>query len=1095
MSFFDGFDLVDFEIPIGWGYDTLASNFPLVVVRRWDRVDEWIGVRASPSAVPPRATNEEWLAAVGVRSPWFTAARLLRGLPGHTIAGYWEPGSDPPNRAAIVRGPRFDVVLGHVCGPPSSEVLTEPLARIVSTLKVPANAHLPESTSEAAIEVLMNSLSSGDIEAFRGQLEQLLTLGQAAIVHGLLENDVSLVDAGLGARISGLFGTARLYGDLRSLYLAQQCVSRLARQDGPRRDDVAPEDADTDSQLTQLHQVLVDLPEVSPLWESQREMLRGTHESCVTADGLLTAPLPDVIAVGLFANGFLQVGRREAEKANRFVAPSNLWFGVDVAASLLVASRAQSLSPQASALYEQTGIAALHEASMLLQRAERKAYGTPTRVDQCELRVALMRRRIKLAPDEPDVRAQLAHDLAQLVLARGRLTGPEVVALNRRLVNEARSLIEPDTPSNTRALVELAEVTVLIAEHAPTEAMLGAFARARERADPSMSGVAEEALGQFAAALCDDGRVAEAAGLLESWTSADRVVPPASVTIAKAYVAARQGDLAQARNLVADGLLWAMNDGSLHTGVRGLLKSASRMFRALDPDLAVYMDRTLLVVDRLYIGESIADDESRIRFGEEGDQRTLAEQVVERLIGRNRLGEALEVADDARAVVLRAELGARGLDAPVTKVQLPDQQHIDGVGSVLLPRMTQAVREIAEPRLRELGRPIGLPWADLVSTGVEGGRQALLVQPVGDRVYLLHVDTRGEIHGAMSQASRADLVRHVGRLRSEFGIEGAPSTRGENPFLPALRRSRTSWEESLVALHAALIDPIEAALEEAPLVVVPYGDLALLPWNALGASGTPLIDSVAVSIVPSLATLNALRNTRTARGRPEHVVVVADPTLDARHGLAPLPGARREAHAVIDMLRAAGVEPATIQSLIGHDATESAVREAAAGADLIHFACHASLRDPVAMSALFLAAGRGDGLLMATEVGEVPLRDALVFLSACETGAGTPTVDGVLGLSRACLKAGARAVIMSLWAVDDVATCRLVAYFYADLLGVDGDALPADQSLARAIRHLRSDLGAGRLAADNGATLPDHPSIWAPFLVLGDGGFGYEQSR
>jgi len=65
----------------------------------------------------------------------------------------------------------------------------------------------------------------------------------------------------------------------------------------------------------------------------------------------------------------------------------------------------------------------------------------------------------------------------------------------------------------------------------------------------------------------------------------------------------------------------------------------------------------------------------------------------------------------------------------------------------------------------------------------------------------------------------------------------------------------------------------------------------------------------------------------------------------------------------------------------------------------------------VAMSALFLAAGSGDGLLMATEVGEVPLRDAVVFLSACETGGGTPTVDGVLGLSRAFLKAGARAAM------------------------------------------------------------------------------------
>jgi CHAT domain-containing protein len=1094
MSFYDGFGLIQFEFPPGWGYDPVSSSFEFVVIRPWDRPHESVTVALRKTATPLAAADDEWLAAVGVQMPAFTGARLLRKLSGRTVAGFRSSESEPANRSAIVRGSRFDIGVGHIGGSNSSEVLTDALTRVVSSVEAFANAELPESTTESAINTLFESLDSlkGETnpDKARELLEQFIERGRAAIVHGRLGADRSLVDAGLGARIVGLAGAA-VSGNLSTLYLAEQAVTRLAGQSGPLPEDVDPADADTDAHLTRLHQLLVDSPDLAPLWAKLRKELRRLDGSRVTADGHLTAPLPRASAVAMFANGFLVAGRRDAQDPRPNSSSTNLRLAVETAASLLVTRQVSSRPPHTAMAFQPSEIATLHESSTLLQRVRTAAFGTPVLVDHAELRVSLMRRYIEVTPGVRGARDQLAHDLAQLVLARARLSEPGALVVNRRLVDEARRSIRPATPRATKSLVELALGTVLIGERAPAKAIIGAFARARKLHDPVTPVWTEEMVALSVAALCDDGRVAEAAGLLEPLKSPD-LPTPVSVTIAQVYVAVRQGDFARARDLVAVALaLPVLGASALHTEARGLLEVASRAFRESDPDLADDMARTLLRLDRLYAMTAFAGEESRVLFGDEGDQRVRAEQLVERLIGRERLDAALEVADDARAVVLRADLGAPAREAPVSAPPVPDGKPITDAGATLLPSFAKILRTRIENELRDRGGAVGLPSADLVRAATDGGRQALVIQPVGDRLHLLHIDRRGEIHAATSSTSRSACMEHIDRLRSEFGIEVAPSVRGENPFLPALRRSRSSWEDASTALHIALFDPVAAWLDDAPLVVVPYGDLALLPWNAVGPRGAPLIGRVGVSIAPSLATLDALRTARTSRPRPDRIVIVADPLIERRHRLAPLPGARLEAGAIIDALAAVGIVTNTIGFFTGAEATESEVSRAAAGADLVHLACHAALRDPVAMSALFLAAGTGDGLLMATEVGEVPLRDAVVFLSACETGGGTPTVDGVLGLSRAFLKAGARTVIMSLWAVDDAATSRLVTYFYPSFLGVGGDALPADMALASATRQLRSDLAEGLLTSANGTVLPDHPSLWAPFVVFGDGGYAY----
>jgi CHAT domain-containing protein len=117
---------------------------------------------------------------------------------------------------------------------------------------------------------------------------------------------------------------------------------------------------------------------------------------------------------------------------------------------------------------------------------------------------------------------------------------------------------------------------------------------------------------------------------------------------------------------------------------------------------------------------------------------------------------------------------------------------------------------------------------------------------------------------------------------------------------------------------------------------------------------------------------------------------------------------------------------------------------------------------------LALAPGGGeDGWLTAAEIAELDLQADLVVLSACDTGRGRITGDGVVGLTRAFLSAGADTVIVSLWQVPDDATAALMVAFY-EALAETGDKAAALQQAMVATR----------------AQFPD-PRNWSAFVLVG----------
>ncbi len=115
--------------------------------------------------------------------------------------------------------------------------------------------------------------------------------------------------------------------------------------------------------------------------------------------------------------------------------------------------------------------------------------------------------------------------------------------------------------------------------------------------------------------------------------------------------------------------------------------------------------------------------------------------------------------------------------------------------------------------------------------------------------------------------------------------------------------------------------------------------------------------------------------------------------------------------------------------------------------------------------------GVDDGILTAKEISVLDLRGLdLVVLSACETGLGEITGDGVFGLQRGFKKAGAQTLMMSLWKVDDNATQMLMSQFYSNLANGENKF----EALKEAQQYVRT--------TDNGKY--SNPMYWAAFILL-----------
>jgi len=301
------------------------------------------------------------------------------------------------------------------------------------------------------------------------------------------------------------------------------------------------------------------------------------------------------------------------------------------------------------------------------------------------------------------------------------------------------------------------------------------------------------------------------------------------------------------------------------------------------------------------------------------------------------------------------------------------------------------------------------------------------------------------------------------------------------------------------ALYTTLVAPMEELLQGAQrLWIVADGALQLIPFGALvGPDGRCLAQRLAMAYAPSLTLALARREAPREKATRSAVIVAAPDTgavmpvgddwrgfyipirgfympIRGEGGISsalttmaaiPLPGARVEGDEVAKQF-ADGL------LLSGSLATKQRLLQEGGAADIVHIATHGYADPEIPEFSGLLLAGQGEQpyeVLTAQEVYLWSLRARLVALSACQTGLGKDVEgEGLLGLTRAFIYAGAQDVLCSLWPVSDVSTAKLMREFYA--------ALQKGASVEQALQQAQLALLADPTTS--------HPFYWAGFIAV-----------
>ncbi|MEA5504702.1 CHAT domain-containing protein [Halotia wernerae UHCC 0503] len=443
---------------------------------------------------------------------------------------------------------------------------------------------------------------------------------------------------------------------------------------------------------------------------------------------------------------------------------------------------------------------------------------------------------------------------------------------------------------------------------------------------------------------------------------------------------------------------------------------------------------------------SVRRDSDKVSIFEE---QTLTYSWLQQvLIAQNKTDTALEISERGRARAF-VELLTSRLSSDI-KEQFPT-----------LPTITE-IKQIAQAQNATLVQ-YSIIYDDFKFQGKQKSKESELyiwvIKPTG-KVTFRKTDIK-----PLWQKENTSLAELVTTSRQSIGARGINVS--ENPNVPKAK-------QKFRRLHELLIEPIADLLpsnENERVIFVPQGELFLVPFPALqNEEGKYLIEKHTILTAPSIQVLNFTHRQQVRSNKSGEVLVVGNPKMpEARlepgeppQQLSNLKWAEKEAKEIASLFET--------QAITGDEATESAIVQQMTKARIIHLATHGIFDDFRGLgSAIALApSNQNDGLLTAEEIFNLKLNADLVVLSACDTGRGRITGDGVIGLSRSFISAGVPSVIVSLWAVDDSSTSILMTEFYQNL----------QQNLDKAIALRKAIL----------TTMKKYPSpkYWAAFTLIGE---------
>jgi CHAT domain-containing protein len=351
------------------------------------------------------------------------------------------------------------------------------------------------------------------------------------------------------------------------------------------------------------------------------------------------------------------------------------------------------------------------------------------------------------------------------------------------------------------------------------------------------------------------------------------------------------------------------------------------------------------------------------------------------------------------------------------------------------------------------------------------------------------------------------------------------TSRQFKPGKPSLSRVRLAEADSqysaeAVTLSTMVLGPVRQELGTKRLLIVSDGVLQYVPFSALPVPGTgntdrpgtPLIWDHEIVSMPSASCLGLLRQELAGRApAPKSVAIFADPVFDdedvrvrpvisgtdssgtslvagdlrratrsvdltdAHSSLSRLVFSRREASGILQ----AGSIGDALQAFDFEANRKTATSPELSQYRVIHFATHGILDSEhpelsgIVLSLVDRDGTPRDGFLRLHDLYNLNLPAELIVLSACQTGLGKDVKgEGLIGLTRGFMYAGAARVVASLWKVDDAATAELMKEFYRGMFG------PQQLAPAAALRAAQKAMSRQKQWAS--------PYYWAAFVLQGD---------
>lgn len=402
-------------------------------------------------------------------------------------------------------------------------------------------------------------------------------------------------------------------------------------------------------------------------------------------------------------------------------------------------------------------------------------------------------------------------------------------------------------------------------------------------------------------------------------------------------------------------------------------------------------------------------------------------------------------------------------------------------------RELQAQIRINSPRYAALTQPQPLKVAEIQQQVLDADTLLLEYALGEERSYLWAVTQTGITSYELPKG--ADIEAAARHFYATLSTSDQPARAADaNNGLPAAARATSA---SGAALSQMLLAPVAGQLTKKRLLIVADGALQYVPFAALAkptlsgrvlTNASPLITEHEIVSLPSASSLALLR--RELAGRPvapKTLALFADPVFSvddariARTQAQPAPSGAASAVSNqtrtpellltralnetgvataglrIPRLPGTRLEAAAISALVPASERKQALdfdasRVFATSAELgqyriIHFATHGLLNSQhpelsgVVLSLVDRQGQPQEGFLRLHELYNLKIPAELVVLSACQTGLGKEVKgEGLIGLTRGFMYAGAARVLASLWKVDDRATAELMKHFYQGML-------------------------------------------------------------